>query len=93
MNVVFISPHFPEYYHNFCSRLKDRGVNVLGVGDCPYDMISDNTKNSLTEYYADRPAFNGLTSAGLRSHQREIHGFCSVERDLLLSLHCARAAR
>ena len=51
MNVVFISPHFPEYYHNFCSRLKDRGVNVLGVGDCPYDMISDETKNSLTEYY------------------------------------------
>ena len=51
MNVVFISPHFPEYYHNFCSRLKDRGVNVLGVGDCPYDMISDDTKNSLTEYY------------------------------------------
>lgn len=51
MNVVFISPHFPEYYHNFCSRLKDRGVNVLGVGDCPYEMISDETKNSLTEYY------------------------------------------
>lgn len=51
MNVVFISPHFPEYYHNFCSRLKDRGVNVLGVGDCPYDMISDEIKNSLTEYY------------------------------------------
>ena len=51
MNIVFISPHFPEYYHNFCSRLKDRGVNVLGVGDCPYDMISDETKNSLTEYY------------------------------------------
>lgn len=51
MNVVFISPHFPEYYHNFCSRLKNRGVNVLGVGDCPYDMISDETKNSLTEYY------------------------------------------
>lgn len=51
MNVVFISPHFPEYYHNFCSRLKNRGVNVLGVGDCPYEMISDETKNSLTEYY------------------------------------------
>ena len=48
---IYITTFFQEYYHNFCSRLKDRGVNVLGVGDCPYDMIGDDTKNSLTEYY------------------------------------------
>lgn len=51
MNVVFISPHFPLYFHNFCSRLKDRGVNVLGIGDASYFEISDETKASLTEYY------------------------------------------
>ena len=51
MNVVFISPHFPLYYHNFCSRLKIRGVNVLGIGDANYSEISNETKDSLSEYY------------------------------------------
>ena len=51
MNVVFISPHFPLYFHNFCSRLKERGVNVLGIGDEEYHLISDETKNAVTEYY------------------------------------------
>lgn len=51
MNVVFISPHFPLYFHNFCSRLKIRGVNVLGIGDANYHEISNETKLSLSEYY------------------------------------------
>ncbi|RDY27123.1 carbamoylphosphate synthase large subunit [Romboutsia weinsteinii] len=51
MNVVFISPHFPLYFHNFCSRLKEKGVNVLGVGDSDYNSIPADTKSSLTEYY------------------------------------------
>ncbi|MBR5289536.1 MAG: carbamoylphosphate synthase large subunit [Erysipelotrichaceae bacterium] len=51
MNVIFISPHFPLYYWNFCDRLKKRGVNVLGIGDASYDFISDECKQSLTEYY------------------------------------------
>ena len=51
MNVVFISPHFPLYFHNFCSRLKIRGVNVLGIGDASYQEISKETKDSLSEYY------------------------------------------
>ncbi len=51
INVVFISPHFPLYFHNFCSRLKERGVNVLGIGDERYDRLSKETISSLTEYY------------------------------------------
>ena len=51
MNVIFISPHFPEHFYNFCDRLKCMGVNVLGIGDCPYEGIGDNCRNSLTEYY------------------------------------------
>ena len=39
MNVVFISPNFPLDFFNFCSRLKDRGENVLGIGDAPYDTL------------------------------------------------------
>ncbi len=51
MNFVFISPQFPLSYWNFCDRLKQRGVNVLGIGDTPYDNLSWELKNSLTEYY------------------------------------------
>lgn len=51
MNVIFISPQFPSYYYNFCERLKERGAHVLGIGDTPYGMISQQTKDSLTEYY------------------------------------------
>lgn len=51
MNFVFISPQFPKNFENFTFRLRDKGVNVLGVGDTPYSMISDDLKNGLTEYY------------------------------------------
>ena len=51
MNFVFVSPQFPASYWNFCDRLKQRGVTVLGLSDAPYDSLSDQVKNSLTEYY------------------------------------------
>ena len=51
MNFVFVSPHFPHYYRNFCDRLKKNGVNVLGIGDEPFDNLQEELKNSLTEYY------------------------------------------
>ena len=51
MNFVFISPHFPHTYWQFCDRLKRNGVNVLGIGDAPYDSLEDCLKAALTEYY------------------------------------------
>ncbi len=51
MNFVFISPHFPRTYWLFCDRLKRNGANVLGIGDCPYDMLEAHVRESLTEYY------------------------------------------
>jgi len=33
MNFIFISPHFPHTYWNFCQRLKQNGVTVLGIAD------------------------------------------------------------
>lgn len=51
MNFVFISPQFPKSYWNFCDRLKKNGVNVLGIGDTPYDALSPELRGSLTEYY------------------------------------------
>ena len=51
MNFVFISPQFPTHYWKFCDRLKKNGVNVLGIGDTPFDELHEELKNSLTEYY------------------------------------------
>ncbi len=51
MNFVFISPNFPDSYWLFADRLKRNGVNVLGIGDCPFDGLSGGLKNALTEYY------------------------------------------
>jgi len=51
MNFVFVSPQFPETYWNFCAALHRNGVNVLGVGDTPYNAISYQLKSVLTEYY------------------------------------------
>ena len=51
MNFIFISPNFPHTYWQFCDRLKKAGVNVLGIGDCPYDNLESELKGALTEYY------------------------------------------
>ncbi|MEG0980797.1 MAG: carbamoylphosphate synthase large subunit [Erysipelotrichaceae bacterium] len=51
MNFVWISPQFPKTYWNFCDRLKSKGVNVLGIGDSAYEELSEELKNSLSEYY------------------------------------------
>lgn len=50
-NFVFISPNFPANYWRFCRCLKEDGFNVLGIGDCPYDGLRGELKESLTEYY------------------------------------------
>ena len=50
-NVIFISPNFPTNYWQFCRELKNNGMNVLGIGDAPYNGLTDELKNSLNEYY------------------------------------------
>ena len=50
-NFVFISPNFPTNYWQFCRELKNNGLNVLGVGDQPYDELMPELKASLNEYY------------------------------------------
>ncbi len=50
-NFVFISPNFPTNYWQFCHELKENGMNVLGIGDQPYDELMPELKNSLHEYY------------------------------------------
>ena len=50
-NFIFISPNFPETYWRFCIALRDCGLNVLGIGDCPWFELADEVKDALTEYY------------------------------------------
>ena len=50
-NLIFISPNFPELYWQFCAELNRNGVRVLGIGDCPYDDLRPELRQSLTEYY------------------------------------------
>ena len=50
-NFIFISPNFPESYWKFCAELKNNGLRVLGIGDCPYDELKQELRDSLNEYY------------------------------------------
>ena len=50
-NFIFVSPNFPTNYWQFCRELKNNGLNVLGIGDQPYDELTNELKSSLNEYY------------------------------------------
>lgn len=50
-NFIFISPNFPLTYWRFCRELKNNGLRVLGIGDCPYDELTGEQKDSMHEYY------------------------------------------
>jgi biotin carboxylase len=51
MNFVYLSPHFPPNYYQFCVNLRQLGASVLGLADEPYDMLNPALKDTLTEYY------------------------------------------
>ena len=51
MNFIYLSPHFPPNYYQFCSHLSNLGVNVLGLADEPYDNLSNSLRDALSEYY------------------------------------------
>ena len=51
MNVIFISPHFPQNYSHFCAGLRANGANVLGIADAPYHELNDELRGALTDYY------------------------------------------
>ena len=51
MNFIFLSPNFPKTYWHFTQSLKNNGVTTLGIGDCPYEALDPECRNSLAEYY------------------------------------------
>ncbi len=54
MNVVFISPHFPQTYSHFCAGLRANGANVLGIADAPAGELTQELREALTDYYQVR---------------------------------------
>lgn len=51
MNIVFLSPHFPPNFFNFCVRLREQGANVFGIADEQDTQLRWELRNALTEYY------------------------------------------
>jgi biotin carboxylase len=51
VNIIFLSPHFPPNYFQFCVNLHYLDVNVLGLADEPYDLLKPELRAILTEYY------------------------------------------
>ena len=51
MNFIFLSPNFPKTYFHFTQCLKNNGVTTLGIGDCPYEQLEPECRDSLVEYY------------------------------------------
>ena len=51
MNFVYLSPHFPPNYYQFCLHLNELGVNVLGLADESYDLLRPELRHSLREYF------------------------------------------
>ena len=48
---IFISPNFPTNYWKFCRELKNNGIRVMGIGDQPWEEMTQELKDSLNEYY------------------------------------------
>ena len=51
VNLVFISPHFPEGYWQFCAGARRNGINVLGIADTPWENLPWQLRENLTDYY------------------------------------------
>ncbi|MBR3065525.1 MAG: Type 1 glutamine amidotransferase-like domain-containing protein [Bacteroidales bacterium] len=51
MNLVFISPHFPQNYWHFCAGARNNGLNVLGIADTNYENLPWELQACLTDYY------------------------------------------
>jgi len=51
MNFIFLSPHFPPNYFQFCVHLNNLGVNVLGLADEPYESLNPALKSAMREYF------------------------------------------
>lgn len=50
MNFLFISPHFPPQFLQFCKALREKGICVLAVGDVHESQLTHSLRAVLNEY-------------------------------------------
>ena len=51
MNYLVISPYYPQNFQQFTVELANKGINVLGIGQEPYEQLDQPLKDALTEYF------------------------------------------
>lgn len=51
MNYIVISPYYPQNFQQFTIELANQGINVLGIGQEPYNQLDQPLKDALTEYF------------------------------------------
>ena len=51
MNYLVISPYYPENFQQFSIELANQGINVLGIGQEPYEQLGPDLQAALTEYF------------------------------------------
>ena len=51
MNFVYLCPDFPPNFTLFSRRLAELGVQVLGVGESPWESFSPALRHALKDYY------------------------------------------
>ncbi|MDD5628201.1 MAG: carboxylate--amine ligase, partial [Elusimicrobia bacterium] len=50
MNVLLLSPHFPQNFQAFTFALREAGAQVLGIGDAPESELGGELRSALAEY-------------------------------------------
>ena len=50
MNIVLLSPHFPENHYLYALHLRDLGANVIGLADEPWGYMPGHVQQSLNDY-------------------------------------------
>ena len=51
MNYIVISPYYPENFQQFTIELANRGIQVFGIGQEPYEQLGAPLQAALTEYF------------------------------------------
>jgi hypothetical protein len=51
MNIVLLSPHFPEQHYRYAWHLKQMGANVIGLADEPPHFLKSHVREALSDYF------------------------------------------
>lgn len=49
-NFIMVSPNFPATYYKFAEALKNRNINVIGIGDAYHYELDEKLSSNLVEY-------------------------------------------